>query len=384
METTLELPGFLERALGRGHPWVYRDHVPADTCLPSGSFVRVRSGRFSAWGIWDAESPIAVRILSSLERRPDARWVLERVQAAWNLRQDLPAERTTALRWVFGEGDGLPGITVDLYAGFAVIVTYAEGLTTLLPWVVDALGAVTPLHGIVRRRGEQLELLSGRLPPRDLVVEEHGVRLLADLSAGQKTGLFLDHRDNRRFVAGLSRGREVLNLFCYTGAFSLHAALAGAARVVSVDAAPGAIAAARDNFELNGIDPEAHELVCADSFDYLEGANSRAQRFDLVICDPPSFAKNKQQLPRALKAYTRLNAMGLRVTRPGGYYAAASCTSQVAHDAFVEALSESARQAKRRLQIVHDAGHAPDHPVMAQHPEGRYLKFVVARVLAPA
>jgi 23S rRNA (cytosine1962-C5)-methyltransferase len=377
---TLELPEHLERSLGRGHPWVYRDHVPRGASFADGSIVRVVTGAFSGWGIWDAKSAIAVRMLSA-ERRPDAAWVADKVRSAWQLRQELIPKRCSAFRWIFGEGDGLPGLTVDFYAGYAVIVSYAGALDALVPWLVDALAATTELAGIVRRREGGLELLRGREPPRELVIEEHGIVLHADLGAGQKTGLFLDHRENRRFCATLAPGREVLNLFSYTGAFSLYAALAGARSVVSVDSAAPALDAARENFRLNGLDPDAHEFVERDAFAFLERAGSQARRFDLVICDPPSFAHSRQQAAAALKAYARLNAMGLRVTRARGYYAAASCTSQVGHDAFVEVLSEAARRAKRRLQIVHDAGQAADHPVMAAHPEGRYLKFVVARVL---
>jgi 23S rRNA (cytosine1962-C5)-methyltransferase len=377
---SLELPELLSKSLGRGHPWVYRDHVPRGTRLADGSLVRVVAGDFSAWGIWDASSAIAVRLLSAT-RRPDAAWVAERVRDAWALREAIRGQRTDAFRWIFGEGDGLPGISVDYYAGFAVIVTYADGLRTLLPWVVDALAATTELAGIAERREGKLELLRGRLPAPAHVIEEHGVKLRADLESGQKTGLFLDHRDNRRLVASLAPGRDVLNLFAYTGAFSIHAALAGARSVVSVDRAGSALAAARDNFVLNGLDPAAHELIEADVFAYLERANSQARRFELVICDPPSFARSKQQLPAALKAYARLNAAALRVSAPLAYYAAASCTAQLGHDAFLEMLAEAARRAKRRLQIIHDAGHAADHPVMAAHPEGRYLKFVVGRVL---
>jgi 23S rRNA (cytosine1962-C5)-methyltransferase len=377
---TIELPAFLAKPLGRGHPWVYRDHVPRGVKLRDGTIVRIVAGKVTAWGVWDASSPIAVRVLS-LDRRPDASLVAERVRAAWELRRALVPPRTNAFRWLFGEGDGLPGIVVDLYAGFAVVLTYSPAVEPLVPWLADALGKTTELEGIVRRRERGAEVLSGRAPPRDLVVEEHGARMRVDLLAGQKTGLFLDHRENRQFVAGLARDRDVLNLFSYTGAFSVHAALAGARSVTSVDSAGPALAAARENFALNGLDPGAHEVVEHDAFEFLELSVSRARSWDLVICDPPSFANEKAQLERALKAYTRLNAMGLRVTRPGGFYVAASCTAQVAHDAFVETLSESARQAKRRLQIVHDAAHAPDHPVMAGHPEGRYLKLVVSRVL---
>ncbi len=378
---TIQLPGFLKRALSSGHPWVYRDHVPRGFSAPSGSWVRIQAGNFTGYALWDEHSPIALRMLSAT-RQPDAAWVAERVQQAWQLRELVRATDTSALRWLNGEGDGLPGVTVDLYAGFAVLVTYADAVEPLVPWVVDALGKTTKLSGIVRRRkGEALEVLSGRKPPRELVVSEHGLRFAVDLHAGQKTGLFLDHRDNRRTVGQLAAGKRVLNLFSYSGGFSVHAATAGAASVTSVDSAPAAMADAARNFELNGLDPGSHEPVVADAFEFLERAVSQARRFDLVVCDPPSFARDRSQLEAALKAYTRLNTLGLRVTAPGGLYAAASCTAQVSPQAFRETLAESARRAKRRLQIIHDAGQAPDHPVMAGHLEGRYLKFVIGRPL---
>jgi len=381
---TIQLPGFLKRALAAGHPWVYRDHVPRGLSLPSGSWVRVRAGNFSGYALWDERSPIALRVLSA-ERLPDALWTLERVRRAWELRELVRSGDTTALRWLNGEGDGLPGVTVDLYGGFAVVVSYADAVEPLLPWVVDALGQTTKLAGIVRRRkGEKLELLSGRKPPRELIVSEHGLRFAVDLYAGQKTGLFLDHRDNRRTVGQISAGRRVLNLFSYSGGFSVHAAAAGAAAVTSVDSAPAAMADATRNLELNGLDPDSHEPVVSDAFEFLERSVSQARRFDLVVCDPPSFARERSQLDAALKAYTRVNMLGLRVTEPGGLYAAASCTAQVSPQAFREALAESARRAKRRLQIIHEAGQASDHPVMAGHLEGRYLKFIVGRALSIA
>jgi 23S rRNA (cytosine1962-C5)-methyltransferase len=213
------------------------------------------------------------------------------------------------------------------------------------------------------------------------VVEEHGIRLAVDLFAGQKTGLFLDHRANRQTVAAHCADRRVLNLFAYTGAFSLHAARGGASHVTSVDIAGSAIAALRDNLALNGMDDARHELVAADVFAYLEEAAQRGRQFDLVISDPPSFAKRRDHLRQAQRAYVKLTASGLRVVKPGGLYAAASCTSQVGPAAFREALAEGARKAQSRLQIIHDAGQPCDHPVMAHHPEGRYLKFLLARVL---
>jgi 23S rRNA (cytosine1962-C5)-methyltransferase len=379
----VELPRFLEAALSAGHPWVYRDHVPREFRARSGTVVEVRAGKFRGFALWDETSQIALRVYSSREP-PSERWVRERVRSAWELRALVRETRTTAYRVIFGEGDGLPGITVDLYGEYAVIATYAEGLDAIVGFVVAALGELCSLKGVVRRNPDaesRLELVSGRMPPAELVVEEHGVRLAVDLLHGQKTGLFLDHRENRRFVAGLARDRRVLNLFSYTGAFSVHAALSGARLVTSVDIAQGAMDTARESFRLNGLDPDLSEFVVADVFEFLEHAARRPERYDLVICDPPSFAKNKSQQKGALKAYTRLNAAGFRVTAGEGLYAAASCSSQVGPEAFRATLAESAARARRRFQIVHETGQPSDHPVQAQHPEGRYLKFLVGRVL---
>ncbi len=380
----IELEGFLQETLARGHPWVYRNHVPRGISARTGDWVEVRAGRLRLIGLWDETSPIAVRLLGT-QQIPDAQWVEQRVLDAWHLRASLRDAGVTAYRWVFGEGDGLPGIVVDRYGDYAVVVPYAESVERLIPWVTEALRATSPLKGIVLRDRSaaaetRLSPLWGRLPPRRLVVEEHGIRFGVDLFAGQKTGLFLDHRANRRTVAEHAADRRVLNLFAYTGGFSLHAARGGAAQVTSVDVAAGAIATLRDNVALNGLDDSLHDGIVADVFDYLAGAARRGQRFDLVVSDPPSFARRREQLRQAQRAYVKLTAAGLRVVAPHGLYAAASCTSQVSPDAFREALAEGARRAGARLQIIHEAGQPCDHPVAAHHPEGRYLKFVLARV----
>ncbi|HEY4158778.1 MAG TPA: class I SAM-dependent rRNA methyltransferase [Polyangiaceae bacterium] len=383
----LELPGHLKRALAAGHPWVYRDHVPRSFRAPAGSWVRIRSGNFSAYALWDETSPIALRVFSE-HAVPDAAWVAERVRRAKLLRDaTLPAD-TSAFRLMFGEADGLPGATVDVYGQFAVILTYADALDAIVPWLSAALVSELAPHGVLRRSRDadgaapRLELLAGRMPPRELTVSEHGHRMIADLYAGQKSGLFLDHRENRRYLAGLAAGKRVLNLFSYTGAFSLYSARAGASFVTSVDSAEPATLAAQRNFELNGLDPTQHEFITEDVFAFLERARRKNEKFELVICDPPSFARSHDQLKQALRAYVSLNSAALRVCEVGGIYAAASCTAQVSPEAFRGVLAEAACNAKRRFQIFHDAGHASDHPVLAGHPEGRYLKFMVGRVEA--
>ena len=378
---TLEVPASLKSRLSQGHPWVYRNQIVAAPDLAPGTWVQVRSGGFSSFGLWDAQSPIAVRLYS---RRavPDAGWVADRVSEAWELRAPVRASATSAYRWVYGESDGLPGLVVDLYGEFAAIRTYVESVDGIVPWVADALHAHAPLQGIVwQRPGGQPESLWGQLPPRDLVVEENGLLFYADLLAGQKTGLYFDQRDNRLTLASWCGGQTVLDCFCYVGAFSLYAVRAGAAAITACDYAADAVAAARRNFLLNGLDPGQHTFVVEDCFQLLERLAAEGRRFDVVIVDPPSFARKRKDRQAAARAYVRLNRLALRCVRPGGLLASASCTSQVSLPAFREALAEAARQAGQRLSILHEAGHALDHPVPAHFPEARYLKFALGRVL---
>jgi 23S rRNA (cytosine1962-C5)-methyltransferase len=290
---------------------------------------------------------------------------------------------TTGYRWVFGESDGLPGIVVDLYDEYAVIRTYVESVESLVPWVADALHAHTPLKGILwRRAGGEPESFWGRLPPRDLTIEENGLLFHANLFAGQKTGLYFDQRDNRMAIAALSRGKMVLDCFCYTGGFALYALREGAISITACDAAAAAIKAAQGNLTLNDFDPGDHTFVAQDCFKFLEQTAAEGRRYDVVILDPPSFARERSSRHAAERAYVRLNRLALRCVQPGGLIASASCTSQVSPQAFRQALAEAARQAGRRLLILYNAGHAPDHPVPAHFPEARYLKFVVSRVLS--
>ena len=362
---------------------MYRDHVPPAFAASVGDWVRIEAGSYVGYGLWDPDSPVALRIYSR-QGVPDERWVGDRIREAWQVRAAVRESGTTAFRWVNGEGDGMPGVVVDLYADYGVLVTYSAAVDSLVRSVANALRATTRLKGVVQRSHTgmgALQVLAGRAPPTQLIVEENEIRMHVRLHDGQKTGLFLDQRENRRFVAQTANGRSVLNLFCYTGGFSLHAARAGASRVTSVDAAAGAVAAARDNFALNGIDPELHDFAAADAFEYLQQAYSDSLQFDLVISDPPSFARTRGRRESAIRAYRRLHELALPVVRPFGLYAAASCTAQVSPEQFRATLSQAARRRRRRLQILHEASQPLDHPIMAGHPEGRYLKFVVGRVL---
>ncbi len=378
---TLELPASLNGPLAQGHPWIYRNHVPQAPDLASGTWVRVRCGGFSGFGLWDAQSAIAVRLFSRTAE-PDAGWVADRVADAWDLRAPVRAGATSGYRWVYGESDGLPAIVVDLYGEFAAIRTFVESVESLVPWVADALHAHTSLQGIVWRRARgQAESLWGRLPPNDHTIEEHGLLFRVDLFSGQKTGLFFDQRENRLILSPWCQGKAVLDCFCYTGAFALYALRGGAGSVTACDASAGAVDAARENLYLNGFEPGRNALLVQDCFALLDRFAAEKRQFDVVILDPPSFARDRQSRHAAERAYVRLNRQALRCVREGGLLASASCTSQVSPSAFHQALAEAARQAGRRLQIVHDAGQAVDHPVPAHFPEARYLKFMLCRVL---
>ena len=222
-----------------------------------------------------------------------------------------------------------------------------------------------------------LRTLAGAAPSEPLVIREHGVAFQVDIAHGHKTGLYLDQRENRRLVRDLAGGRRVLNLFSYTGGFSLAAALGGARRTVSVDLAAPAIEAARENFALNGLSLEGHEFVAADVFEYLASAD---ESFELVVLDPPSMAPNARARHAALRTYTRLNTAALGRAAPGALFLTASCSSHVSLDDFLAVLRDAALEARRTVRVIDIRGAGPDHPVPAGFPEGRYLKVVLAYV----
>lgn len=360
----------------------------------------MRSGNFNAYGLWDDSGPIAVRLFSQ-KQVPDAGWVFARLKEAWEVRAPIRAnQQTNAYRWVFGEADGLPGLTIDLYGQYAIMQTYSNSLETIKPLVLEALPEIAPLKGILEKRrigaqsGEgvtersgddpeeqaRVQLIWGRRPPRELIIEEHGLKFRANLFEGQKTGLFLDHRENRRYLEDWCTGKTVLNCFSYTGAFSLYAARGGASEVISCDIAADASAEAQRNFSLNGFDPDQHQFLAEDCFELLARYGKEGRKFDIIVLDPPSFAHSKKNVHSALRGYLRLNQLALRCLDPGGLLVSASCTSYVSPENFRQMLGEAAAQAGKRLLLLHDAGQPIDHPVPPHFLEGRYLKFTVSRV----
>ena len=385
----------LRKALHAGTPWLYRDAVGElrEAALADGAVVLVvgKDGRPLGRGFFTSSGPIAVRMLTT-DRNDDIPGLVEkRLEQALEQRRSLfSTGETTAFRWVHGEGDRLPGLHVDVYGRYASIFFDGAGsrafylgsnVAGLLLGAASSLDLVAVLERPRRTGGASAKTtaLVGRLPDGEVQVLEHGLAFGVDLEHGQKGGLFLDQRDNRARVRELARGRSVLNLFGYTGGFSLHAALGGATRTTTVDSAPTAIDTAKRNFERNAerLGDAPAEFVVADAFEFLEEARARGKRWELVISDPPSFAPNERARSAAVAAYRRLHALCASAVAPGGIFCAGSCSSHVGETEFLRTVNEGARDAGRTFVPIGVHGAAGDHPVRPEFPEGRYLKFAV-------
>ncbi len=360
--------------MSRGHPWVYRDGARSE--LPAGELVRLvdARGRPVAFGLAD-HGDIVVRVLGR-HPQPLDELVPQRLAAAEAWRASaLPAD-TDAYRLINGAGDGLPGLVVDRYGSLAVLRLYSAAWEPHLDLLCGALSALAWARSGVRRLGvarvdggQGIQALWGPEPGESLVVREHGLRFLVRPAVGQKTGLFLDQRDNRRWVGERARGREVVNLFGYNGGFSLFAAAGGATRTITVDQAPDALEDARENFRLNGLRPEAHGFERGDAFRWRS-----PHQVGLVICDPPSLSHGTRSDSAARNAYRDLNTHAGRMVARGGLLLTASCTARLREQRWVEAVRNGLAKAGGPWAQVYQAREPVDHPVALGHPEGHYLK----------
>jgi 23S rRNA (cytosine1962-C5)-methyltransferase len=387
----------------RGHPWLFRSAVVQQSsrapsargnALPeTAAIVSIvdEVGQPLGCGVWDPTSPIAIRVWSlDPAVRIDAGLFRSRLERAIDIRRRLFADgMTTAYRLLNGEGDRVPAFVVDRYADVAVLRIDGDAARAvsadLLRDVETPLRAigVTTLLERTGRRGEAPEIRALYGTKRDKVeVKEHGVPFVVDLARGQKTGAFLDQRENRRRIGELVARRvraggpvRVLNLFSYTGGFSLHAALAGAT-VTSVDVAMAAHATAQESFRLAGVDPRGHSFVTADCFAFLEAALRRGERWDVVISDPPSFAPSEKAKPKGIAAYRSLHRACAAVVADGGTFVAASCSSHVTAEDFAGTLDDAAL-GRSDLRLLEQFGPPADHPTLPAFSEGRYLKLAL-------
>ena len=385
-----------ERALRNGHPWLFDQSIrqqshegqPGDLAV-----VFDRKRDFLAVGLYDPLSSIRVRILQHGEPVAiDQDWFRVRLEEAARVRAPLLDGATTGYRLAHGENDGLPGLVIDCYERTLVLKLYTSAWLPHLRDVLTALSCVNPAERVVLRLGravlEQPQELYGLRdgaillgPDLDGVVlfRENGLCFEADPVHGQKTAFFLDQRDNRARVERLAEGRAVLNVFAYTGGFSVYAARGGARSVVSVDASVPALQAAARNMAHNRdvqAVAAAHETMAGDAFEALAQMGENGRRFEMVIIDPPAFAQSQAKVAQALAAYERLTRLGLGVLRPGGVLVQASCSSRVDAETFFEAVNRAAMQVGRPLREIERTGHPLDHPVTFK--EGAYLKCLFA------
>jgi len=381
---SLKLRRPLERAIHRGHPWLYGEAL-ASRGRP-GEVVTIldRRGRFIARGV-ASDGPIAVRILTTVDEAIDEAFFRRRIESAAALRDRVVPPETDAYRLLHGEGDRLAGVVCDVYGRAAVlrfdgdaIATHRECIIAALRPTLEARGVESLLERSGRGPESRAESVFGEKVDR-VAVREHGMTLLGDIARGQKTGLFLDHRESRKVVRDLGTGLRVLNLYGYTGGFSVAAGLGGAREVVTVDLAAPAIRLAEETWAANDLPAPAHRAVAADVAAFLDAEPD--PEWDLVVADPPSFAPRKDARENAIAAYEKLHAACLSRLADGGLYLAGSCSSHIRRADFDATLEEGARRARRVTQVLGHWGAPADHPRLSAFPEGDYLKVSLLRVI---
>jgi 23S rRNA (cytosine1962-C5)-methyltransferase len=377
------------------HPWVLDSAIERiEGRTADGDVVDLlnEKGKFIARGFINSLSRIRVRLYSwnSAETLDEAFW-RRRLETAIRWRRELGYDDPRgAARLVFSEGDCLSGLIVDRYAEYLAVQATSLGMALRLPQIAPILLELTGAKGIVLRtekgikQAEGLELRDGpylgETPSGAIEILENGLRYAVDLSEGQKTGCYLDQRENRKAAAGYLRGRRVLDMFCYNGGFSLAAAaLGGAAEILGIDASAKAVAAAEHNAQINGV--ANVRFQAGDAFHSLEQLAQTGEIFQAVILDPPKFARSRSSLAEALRAYHWLNRLALKVLAPGGILVTCSCSGHVARQDFAEMLIGVSQQSHRDVQILEQRGAAPDHPVLTSCGEGEYLKCFICRVL---
>ena len=379
-----------EESLLRFHPWVFSGAIQhMDDGIEEGDVVRVvtSTSDFIAVGHYQ-EGSIAVRVLSFRDVAIDDQFWAARLQSALSLRQaiqlaDSPTNNT--YRLVHGEGDHLPGLIIDVYGKTAVMQAHSIGMHLCRKQIAEQLVAVmgSRIQNVYYKSETTLPYMepeNGFLygGSSDNVAVENGLLFYVDWLRGQKTGFFVDQRENRSLLEHYAHGRRLLNMFCYTGGFSFYAMRGGASIVHSVDSSAKAIELTNRNVALNFPGDERHQAFCEDAFKFLETADR--QQYDLVILDPPAFAKHRGALHNALKGYTRLNQKAFQIIQPGGILFTFSCSQVVTKDHFRNAVFTAAAQARRKVRILHQLHQPADHPINIYHPEGEYLKGLVLYV----
>lgn len=381
-----------DQSIKRFHPWIFSGAIKEITDKVSeGDIVSVYSSKNEFLGIGHYQiGTIAVRLISFHENHTDYNFWKQKISKAWQLRQGLTLMKnstTNVFRLIHGEGDGMPGLIVDFYNGTAVLQAHSVGMYLIRDLITAVLADVLGEHLIaVYDKSEKTLPYKADIHPKDAIiygspttnlVQENGLTFKVDWELGQKTGFFIDQRENRKLLESYSQDKDVLNMFCYTGGFSVYAMRGGARSVHSVDASSGAISLTRENVALNFANDIRHEAIVADGFEYLKNIQAK---YDLFVLDPPAFTKHRNALPQALQGYKRINTRAFEQIRPGGILFTFSCSQAVPRERFREMVFSAAAISGRNVRILHQLTQPADHPVNIYHPEGEYLKGLVLYV----
>lgn len=381
-----------DRRLRSGHPWVFSNEIARAQGSPlPGDAVEVRSdsGEYLGTGYFNPHSLIAARILSRTREDVDSpAFYRQRIAEAAEFRRAVYGE-AQGVRLVFGESDSLPGLVVDRYGPVLSVQFLTLGMDTRKEMILEALLELFAPAAVVARNDtsvrelegltQAVELLHGAVPP-DLIVEEHGLKLRVDIAGGQKTGHFLDQKENHLALRGRVERRRVLDLFCYSGSWALHAGLFGAREVLGIDISEGAVGLARENARLNALE-ERCAFRKADVFDFLRETGRSGERFGAIVLDPPAFIKSRKKLPEAIRGYLTVNRRAMELLEPGGYLFTCSCSHHMDRETFLDTLRQAGRQARRDLRLLEVRGQSFDHPVLLACPETDYLKCAVLQAI---
>lgn len=373
-----------------GHPWVFANEIDLmDDELQAGdtALVETFDGQFVGYGYVNPLSRIPVRILSRKKGETiDAGFFHKRIEEAWRYRQQLGYIENCRL--VFGEADFLPQLIIDKFNDYFVVQTLSFGMDKWKDAIVEALEKIFSPKGIYERNDVPVRELEGLEQKKGFLskpfqtripIVENGLKFLVDVEHGQKTGYFLDQRDNRRAIQHIVKDAEVLGAFCYTGTFEIHAASYGAKHVLGLDISEKAVEQARENAALNNLENVTFQAVNA--FDALKEWSKEGKKWDVVMLDPPSFTKTRENIQKAISGYKEINLRGMKLVRPGGFLVTSSCTNLVQPDLFYQTIELAAKDARRTLRQVVYQSQSPDHPILRQLENTNYLKFLIVQVL---
>lgn len=376
-----------QRVLG-GHPWVFRSDIEREDGAADGLPVRVltSAGRFLAMAVYNPRSQISLRILSRRDEPIDGAFIRGRVRRALDYRRRFAD--LNSCRLIFAESDGLPAVIADKFGEVIVLQILCLGMERFKGDIVDALAQELSPRGVYERNdvpvreleglSQQTGLLFGEVPDR-VEMQENGVRFLVDVKEGQKTGFFLDQKENRAAIAPFVPGMRVLDCFTHTGSFALHAARYGAAEVTGVDISEHACACALENARLNGVEDRVR-FECANAFDFLRAQQTAKAQYDVVILDPPAFTKTRSAVEGALRGYKEINLRGMKLTRDGGFFITCSCSQHVTPDLFRGMLMDAQKDAHVQLRQIEWRTQGRDHPILLASPETQYLKCGIFQV----